>query len=276
MFLCHAVKTDGRPCRAYASVLEKNVDRDGTPVVTYSHTCRHHQHFFDGDAWMHTYLGPIWYNEIWRVPHRHVEYVLSSGAVTITKADVDWIGIEGCTWYLFVLLARHVAAARREWNPPLWEKAQSMIWQHIDSIGPVSLNYVDLRATICEPFAQELALCLKKFPRWWTTANSKDWWLTTVKLLLILGDECEILKDPQLETCLSLACSAETLPFLKSMIEEGEILNFLLTERAAFYAKCIAGVGVSNFREELLAVAWHPSRVMDWCADFEGDTHFKK
>jgi hypothetical protein len=271
MFLCHAVKTNGRPCRAYASVLEKSVDREGTLVITYSHTCRHHQHFFDGDAWKHKYLSPIWYNELWRVPHRHVEYVLSSGAVTITKADVEWFAVEGCTWYLFVLLARHVPAARRDWNPLVWEKAQSMIWRHIDSIGPVSLNYVDLRATICD--AQELALCLKKFPR--HRDPSHEWWLTAVKLLLILGEEGEILKDPQLETCLSLACSAE-LPILKSMIEEGEILNLLLTERAAFYAKCIAGIRLSNFREELLAVTWHPSRALNWCVDFDGDHPFKK
>ena len=277
MFLCHALKANGRPCRAYASVLEEGVDRDGTPVVTYSHTCRHHSHFFDGDTWKHKYLGPIWYNEIWRIPHLHVEYVLSSGAITVTKEDVDWFTLEGYSWYLFVLLARHVPAARRDWNPLLWEKAQTMIWRRIDSIGPVSLDYADLRATICVPAAKELALCLKRFP----SANhrremSKEDWLTAVKLLLILGDADEILTDPQLtlET-LSLARRVD-LSILNSMIDEGEILNLLLTERAAFYEKCIRGVGVAAFREELLAVAWEPSRAVAWCIDFEGDSPFKK
>jgi hypothetical protein len=97
-----------------------------------------------------------------------------------------------------------------------------------------------------------------------------------VKLLLILGDADEILTDPQLtlET-LSLARRVD-LSILNSMIDEGEILNLLLAERAALYEKCVRGVGVAAFREELLAVAWEPSRVMDWCADFDGDSPFKK
>jgi hypothetical protein len=271
--ICHALKANGRPCHAYGSVLERGVDRDGTLVTTYSHTCRHHQHFFDGDAWKKKYLSSIWYQDIWHIPHHHIEYVISSGAVEVTQDDVAAVESKGDSWYLFVLLARHVPAARREWNPSLWEKAQFMIWRRIDSIGPVSLDYIDLRRTICEPFAQELALCLNRFPRHRET--SKEWWLTAVKLLLILGDEGEILKDPQLETCLSLACRPE-LPILKSMIEQGEILNLLLTERAAFYANCVAGVSLSTFREELLSVTWHPSRAIDWCMDFDGENPFKK
>lgn len=270
MFLCHALKANGRPCHAYASVLEEVVDRTGTPVITYSHTCRHHRSFFEGTRWKEKYLGDIWYREIWQVPHLHIEYVLSSGAVDVTRADVEGFEPRGCTWYLFVLLARHVPAACRDWNPTLWEKAQTVIWHRIDSIGPVPLDYIDLRQTICQPFAQELALCLKRFPAATHRREMlKEEWLTAVKLLLILGDAEEILTDPQLTAETFQLARRPDLLCLNSMIDGGEILDLLLTERAALYKKKIAGVNVDAFREELLAVAWEPSRAVAWCFEFD-------
>ena len=278
MFLCHALKADGRSCRAYASVLEESVDRDGTPVITYSPTCQHHQHFFDGDTWKNKYLGAIWCNrEFWRIPHRHVEYVLSSGAVKITKADVDFIGSIGCTWYLYVLFARHVPELRRSWNPVLCDRAQEMIWRRMDSVGPVTVTYADLGLTIREEYVEEFILCLRYFPVYAKPEPSRDEWLTAVCLLLMVGPGEEILTSPQLEPLLARALElrGRTLPILDSLIADGTLVAQLLEARAALYATRVHSVNVNAFREELLAVAWEPLRVLDWCADFDGEFKVK-
>ena len=275
--LCHALKANGRPCHAYGSVLERGVDRDGTPVITYSTTCRHHQHFFDGDTWKKKYLGAFWYNrELWQIPHHHIEHVLSSGAVTITKADVDFISPVGGTSYLYILFARHVPELRRSWNPNLCNRAQEMIWRHIDSIGPVRLTYADLGFTIRGEYAEEFIRCLQRFPIYARPEPSRDEWLSAVCLILMVGPGEEILTSPTLESAILGTYTGYKLPILEALITDGTLTKQLLDARADLYAKRIRGVNLDAFREELLSVAWHPSRAMDWCIDFEGENPFKK
>ena len=279
MFLCHALKANGRPCRAYASVLEESVDRLGAPVITYAHTCRHHDTLFDGAGWIKKFLGHVWHNrELTFIPHRHVEYVLSSGAVQVTEADVAAIEVKGYTWYLYVLLARHVPGVCRQWNTALCEKAQEMIWRRVDSIGPLTLTYADLGNTLhgqCRGDQSiELFLCLGFFPQYSRPELSRESWLTAICLILLLGPGEEILTSPYLESCLEMMKGRYTrfkLPILESLLQDGSLAKQLLDERAALYEKCIRGVSVSTFRDELLAVTWEPSRVLDWCADFDGD-----
>jgi hypothetical protein len=216
----------------------------------------------------------MWYNrDFWRIPHLHVEYVLSSGAVTITKSDVDWIGVEGCAWYLYVLFARHVPELRRIWNPVLCDRAQEMLWRRVDSIGPLNLSYADLRATIQgQDLVNELALCLRKFPTAiYRRELSREEWLSAVKLILLLGDADEILTDSGLAQETLHVAKRSDLPLLSSLIDDGTLVKLLLDERAALYEKCIRGVNLVAFSEELLAVAWEPSRAIAWCVDFEGD-----
>ena len=276
--LCHALKANSRPCHAYGSVLERCVDRDGSPVITYSATCRHHQHFFDGDTWKKKYItGSIWHRrEVWQIPHHHIEHVLSSGAVRITKSDVECIESKGCTWYLYVLFARHVPELRRSWNPSLCDKAQEMIWRRIDSIGPVSLTYIDLGLTIRDESAEEFIRCLQRFPVYARPEPSRDEWLSAVCLILIVGPGEEILTSPHLEKVLTGPFLRCNLPILEAMLIDGTLAKQLLDARADLYAKRIRGVNLDAFREELLSVAWHPSRAMDWCIDFEGENPFKK
>jgi len=279
MFLCHALKANGRPCHAYASVLEESVDRLGTPVITYAHTCRHHVTFFDSPGWIKKFLGHVWHNHVLSfIPHRHVEYVLSSGAVQVTEEDVAAIEMKGYTWYLYVLLARHVPGLCRSWNTALCEKAQEMIWRRVDSIGPLTLTYADLGHTLSGKsrlLPAELFLCLGFFPQYSRPELSRDSWLTAICLILLLGPGEEILTSPYLESCLEMMKGryAKTfkLPILESLLEDGSLAKQLLTARADLYEKRIRAVSVSTFREELLAVAWEPSRVLAWCADFDGD-----
>ena len=220
------------------------------------------------------YLGAIWYNrEFWRIPYLHVEYVLSSGAVKITKADVDFIGPMGCTWYLYVLFARHVPELRRSWNPTLCDRAQEMIWRHIDSIGPVTVTYADLSLTIQEEYADEFMLCLRCFPVYARPEPTRDEWLSAACLILLLGPGEEILSSPRLESVLAGALPqsrGRTLPILESLLADGTLAKQLLEARAALYEKRIRAVNGDSFREELLATAWEPSRLA-WCVDFEGD-----
>jgi hypothetical protein len=275
--ICHALKASGRPCHAYGSVLERGVDRDGTLVTTYSPTCRHHKHFFDGDAWKKKYLGSIWNRrELWQIPHRHIEHVLSSGAVEVTQDDIANISTVGSTWYLYVLLARHVPHFKTSWNPELLAVAQVMIWRRIDSIGPVTLTYADLGLMIGDEYAEEYIKCLYSFPSHARPELICEEWLSAACLLRMMGPGDEILTSPHLEKVLTCPFSMRSLPILDSLLADGTLAKQLLDARADLYAKCVRGVNLGAFREELLGVAWHPSRAMDWCMDFDGENPFKK
>jgi len=247
-------------------------------VTTYSATCRHHQHFFEGDTWKKKYItGSIWHRrEVWQIPHHHIEHVLSSGAVEVTQDDIANISTVGSTWYLYILLARHIPHFKTSWNPELLAVAQAMIWRRIDSIGPVTLTYADLGLMIGDEYAEEYIKCLYSFPSQVRPELIREEWLSAACLIRIMGPDYEILTSPHLEKVLTGSFSIRSLPILESLLTDGTLAKQLLDARADLYAKCVRGINLAAFREELLAVAWHPSRVMDWCMDFDGENPFKK
>jgi hypothetical protein len=234
--------------------------------------CHSHTHYFDKpDEWKKKYLGSIWDTP---VPHviNHVETVLRYGAIEVTKEDTQAIAYKGYSWFLLILIARYTPAFCRQWNDKLWTQTVSRIWLRHDQLGPVKVRFEDLWCMIQGDPLYEWLLAFGIFPIRWRNEYTRDEWMYLTLKLLSFDTENKILTSPDLEKGLAQGTKVyKFLPALYSLFEDGTFTSTILDARLALYKKHIDGVNVSSFRDELLAVAWEPSRVVEWCADFEGE-----
>lgn len=275
---CIALKSNGNRCRNYA-VLE--TIEDSSTVRGF--TCSSHTHYFENQekikqSWLRTNLLALYLHN--KPDEReHVELALANGLITMTKEDIQTLprhrnsGITGRRWaYFLLLVARYTEGFRPEWNLEVWKLCVAQLWVWLQAYGPVEIKKEDIQTLICVPGSLKLWYTgVYLYPEYGdrSIGFNEDDWFEFFKSCL------EFDKNWSLEFLSEAEENANEN--LKGFVSKGRVLDdILLTERllgwkrgklAEFKENC--RFQIFEFKEDLIANAWHPDRFIDWCVDFE-------
>lgn len=272
---CLALKSNGNRCRNYA-VLEEGGEVRGF-------TCSFHKHYFEKPEkikrnWFRTHQSAGYLHHA-PDAREHVELALANGLITLTKEDIQSLPrhrnpyVTGRRWaYFLLLVARYTEGFHPEWNLPLWKVCIAQLWIWLQAYGPVEIKKEDIQTLICVRGGVKLWYeGVYLYPDYGdrTVGFDEEDWFEFFKSCLEFDKAwgLEMLSEPE----------EHVKEHVKGFVLKGRILDdILLSERllgwkrgklAEFKEGC--RFRIFEFKEHLIASAWHPQRFMEWCVDFE-------
>lgn len=278
---CIALKSNGRPCRNYASLEE-----EGGKLVR-GFTCSSHKHYFDNPeeikrGWIkYSYASYLHHYDRKR---ECVETALANGLVKITEEDVKLMRNSSnpmatgrCWGYFILLIARYTEGYSPEWNTRVWIATVMNVWRWIQGVGPVPFTWEDLQALICV-----------KGDSW----GALYWWNIGLRLYPDYGERGIGFTEEDcfrfFQSCLEYdpVWASEILneseeawikqrnkPFapvdncMMDIITTDRLWNWKVGQLALFKEDC--RFKIFELKEEIIAAGWHPDRFMSWCVDWE-------
>lgn len=277
---CLVLKRNGSLCRNYACL-------EQTPSgLVRGFTCRQHQDYFkDSESVKKKWIENVRFSEETWGFGRNLEYYpdrlyaiqecLRIGLVNITCEDILSIKLRSMNqWLCFlVLVARHTPDFL-SWS--LVGGSLYTLWQRIQGIGPFQYSWRDLQLFLCSPVNlkqwytgiqkypyedPEVGFTKEDFYRFFEDSiqNFPEW---GVKFIL---ESEEGIRNNQ------IYCK-QVHPTMKNrnailLVTSEEFFTWRMSKKADWYkeqkGKC------DTFKEELMAVAWHPDRFFSWCLDWK-------
>ena len=265
---CLALSRKWRVCCNYASVIKNS---DGT--TTRGITCIKHTEFFNNQEEIKMILfdprrgGYAHYSHICSWISKWLESCLMEGLIKITQEDISKIITEGIRmritpkWAYFLLLyARSVKEFRYSWNPILWEKSVTTLWHWTRRIGPVEITKKDLQLLLCVKgsifeFYRGIELAMEEL-------NDDEWYSFFEECCASCAEWFEYFVGIPIE---------EHKKYVKGVTATLRYTAWLLTKKSRFFKKCSEKLSI--FKQEIMAVSWHPSRFQKWALckeEYEG------
>ena len=250
---CYALTAIGRPCRNYSS-------KD-------SYTCLKHSLYFDQfsiNDWKHS----LKYLEVCPRTKTHIENVMSIGIVQIPKEFVESLANCRNYTYFILLCARWLEGFSYTWNEPLFNTALKKLWLWSSSIGPVVIKHDDIltmiRGNVKELFYKSFIL----YPHSLEFPYTKEHWSEYVKECAKADWFAPIFHldthETKIQECIEFLDKKNLNPILLAFLRD----NFPIVYENAKkkYYKKICSYS-SPFKEQILEMAWEPSRMSAWCLD---------
>ena len=225
--------------------------------VVYSCTCVHHRNYFEEhlDEWK----SRIGHYALWnRTARYQFDMLLKTKQVVLEKED-DLI--QGSTFIrYYTSYAKYVDDFHISWNKQNFENAvlRKFTGWYSDFEGILALAHCSSHETIIQIITCELVKMKKdgngNVPR---VEGEIDSWLQYA-----LENDRGLLNDSK--TCSQIQ---KILKDCVSLIQEAKFLSYINKFRRIEMKE--KKVILLEFKEELMASTWHPSRVMKWCIDVE-------
>ena len=250
MSQCYALKKAYTRCRAFASIESCSDD-----VVTYKHTCQAHATYFDTFTFTKELVECL---EFWPGISQFFKEAFELELVCVKEEFIASLANHSKYSYFYLLAARF-SQGFKPWNQPLYKKTFKLMWVWMGRIGPVQITYADLLdMAAIDPVPGFSMLIYTRSSRelsWRTAAElcAKEKWF----------EEVYHADQATLERTHTLTQSNDFAP-LRAFEAEGQ--GWLTEAKQSYYAIINSRI---PYKEELLATAWAPERVLDWCVDWE-------
>ncbi len=250
MSRCHALKKDKTLCRNYAEVLEESES-----TITYSPFCHIHKHPII--TWKQLYRlarGMEWST----ARCTHIAFLLENELVEVKKEDFATLHTEHNYVYFVLLCSRWITGFHRDWNPLVFDKAVTYLWQWHTAVGPVQIKLEDFH-TLAKVSSWDVVV--KRCPLNQHTQNA---WKTWLWKFFETEEGTALLFDTTLDDAIEGVeqwLATKVLP-MKEVFQKQMKLSKSV-------AKAKKRVRMNVLRKDLMEITWHPDRVVDWCFDEE-------
>lgn len=252
MSMCLAFTKAGKPCRNLGQVFNSSESE-----VIYSCTCVQHRNYFTEH--LEDWKSRIGHYAMWNKAAKYqFEMLLKTKQVILTKDDT--LIQENTYIRYYTMYAKYVDGFRMNWNKENFEFAvirQILSW-YPDYEGLLAFAHCSNYETIMKIITREFKKMKKdgngNVPR---VEYEIDSWLQYA-----LEKDKELLNDSK--TCEKIQ---KMLKDCIGPIQEAKFLSYINKFRRAEMKE--KKEALSRCKEELIAVTWHPSRVMKWCLDVE-------
>jgi len=255
---CHALKKNNTRCRAFASIESCSDD-----LVIYKHTCQTHTNYFDNFKMSKELVESL---EFWPGISHFFKEAFELELICVKEDFIASLANHSKYAYFYLLAARF-SAGFKPWNQPLYKKTFRLMWVWMGSIGPVQITYADLLdLAAIDPLPGFYTMIYSRGNRdlsWQTAAElcAKETWFE---------DLYHVDADTHKRAHTLITQSREFIP---NPAFEAEYNDWLIKVRQIYYANIQARI---PYKEELVAVAWGPERVIDWCLDWEDKSRILK
>lgn len=230
------------------------------------------------------------HKEPWRV--HWIEELLASGYLQIRKEDVEkleqqevvqpqlWPGPSIHNYSVFLLLiARHVPEFQRSWAPRLWACAVQRLWRLRQSYGPLTITDHDIASLICVKGDMAAFVDgLRAYPDLGaldgTTIgwNEVDFYRFFDHVMRIgrqsgWSDEWILEDKAAIDAQRAPTAPRATSPVVSRLLQSDEYHAWRAFQKKEWSDEKKARI--QPFKEELIAITWHPDRFLTWCLDLE-------
>jgi len=172
--------------------------------------------------------------------------------------------------YFYLICANNYKGFSSSWNRELHKEAYKMVWERMNSIGPIFITYRHLYALVKLEPVKEFYEMLKMFP-YGRHALHEPWIKFFDRMAKIDFFEPMFHVDEEIHRT-NIRQVLEVLdknPFtqsyvLRTILESGLFMRWLQAKKRCRYDALQKRI--SPFWNELMEVAWEPSRVV-WCMD---------
>ena len=246
---CHALKKNNTRCRAFASIESCSDD-----IITYKHTCKVHATYFDTFTFTKELVESL---EFWPGISQFFKEAFELELVCVKEEFVAGLANHSKYSYFYLLAARF-SQGFKPWNQPLYKKTFRLMWIWMGRIGPVQITYADLLdLAAIDPVPGFYMLIYSRGSReisWRTAAElcAKETWF-------------EAVYHADADTHKTAHTLTQSNEFIHLPAFEAEY-EWLIEAKEIYYANICARI---PYKEELVARAWEPERVLAWCVDWE-------
>lgn len=259
---CHALTKSNKRCRQLACIAEATHQS-----TTYSHVCKAHEHFFDTFKLREDLAENLEYD---RCTHIFLRDAIREGLVCV-KEFIESLPPLPIYSYFYLVCANNTKGFKSSWNPALHKQTYDYVWSHFNSSGAVWIHskHLFLLAALDGPrgfyemlvaFGRGDRPCQPIWLEFFDEAAKQDFFQEMYHLDTSIHEN-------------HLTQSIETLKNSPKGVTLSRILELLFMRwfkakkrrRYAYLQRRLL------FKEDLLEVAWEPSR-MEWWLDEEQKT----
>ena len=262
---CHALTKSGKRCRQLATVAEST-----SQSVTYNHVCKAHNDFFDTFTLTVELIENL---EYYRGTHIFLRDAIREGLICV-KGFIESLPPLSIYSYFYLVCVNNSKGFKSSWNSALHKETYDYVWSRLNSSGAVWIHskHLFLLAALDGPrgfyemlvaFGRGYRPCQPIWLDFFDEAARQDFFQEMYHIDVSLH-----------ETYLTQTIEAlKNLPkgFTLSRILNELFMRWFLSKKRRRYAYLQRRL---IFKEDLLEVAWEPSR-MEWWLDEEQKTRLK-
>jgi hypothetical protein len=239
MSQCHALKKNNTRCRAFASIESCSDD-----LVVYKHTCKAHANFFDTFTLNKNLIESL---EFWGGISEFLKEAFDLGLICVKEDFITGLSNHSKYSYFYFLAAKY-SHGFKFWNIPLYHKTIRILYSWIGRIGPVQMTDAEfLHLVKPDPILG-----------FYSVLYNTHWPWETVRQLCAKEDWFEEFYHTDESIHESIITQ-----FSPNYSNHKEWLN---DAKYRYYQNIRDSC---PFKDELIAAAWVPERVLDWCMDAE-------
>jgi hypothetical protein len=262
---CHALTKGRKRCRQLATIADST-----TQSITYNHVCKKHEHFFDSFQLTEELVENL---EYYPGLHIFLRDAIREGLVCVKEFIVSLPPLSIYA-YFYLVCVNNAKVFNSSWNPALHKATYDYVWYRYNSSGAVWIHskHLFLLAALDGPKGfYEMLVAFGKGERP-TQPIWLDFFDHTAKqdfFQEMYHVDMSLHENYLTQTIDSLKNSPKGLTL--SRILDEFFMNWFTRTKRRRYAYLERRL---IFKEELLEVAWEPSR-MAWYLDEEQKTRLK-
>lgn len=286
MARCFAVCHNTRPCRQYAT-FDLIEEIDGSYTKVYKPTCKAHVLFFDHDKWLSRVLSG------YRVPLKHIEEALKYGLVQIRHDDLEKLSPSSprhLRIYESILL--HTRGFVPEYNIFLTNALLTRLMQiyctypqwPFDNTRYESRCHVQhrLAPVLYHDPKRWLTVVLWEYMRYRTdlvytnrSMPPEYWahfWTSLLTVYTLIPHELRYSYRQMLVQPFGFDWFSGFYDGFTGLTDEYYSAKETVLNHYRVYQEAVTQTiknRIQPFKEELMAVTWHPDRMLAWCSDEE-------
>jgi hypothetical protein len=206
-----------------------------------------------------------------------LEQHIQNGLITFTKEDIESIKqLAMNRWICFLTIVARNTPEFPSWNLTLPGGCIGLLWRYTQAFGPFQYKWKDVQYFLCTPgklrkwyqgmrtypySEPEVGLTKEELFRFFEDCirNFPDWGVE-----FILESDAQI-RENQI-VCTQVHDTLRNRNTIK-LVESEEFFAWRMSKKSDWYKEQKAKCEV--FKEELMAVTWHPDRFFSWCLDWK-------